>query len=342
MTNKPCEDKETTFYAELEMSVGLDTRDNRGKRHKLPIVLLGVTLSLLSNRDGNLSSMHRHMKNHYKRTCDFVGIKTYKVVSRAQLPLVLSSVNISLYESLLFKHYGITLSEAEKEWFSGDGKELRGTIEQGAKRGEVIVQLVSHKTHQIAAQGYYNGKKESEKPAIRDLLKQSGMLNQKITLDALHFNPATLSSIHQAQGIYIVGLKENQKELLADMTKATGYLPPLFAYKTLQKGHGRIDSRQYTLFNVKQEYFDERWEQTGLSTLIKVERQRFDTKSRNESKEISFYMLNQVPDSPNLAQQYYNAIRHHWSVEVTNHVRDVTLKEDKLRTKKTIVLRQLQ
>ena len=49
-------------------------------------------------------------------------------------------------------------------------------------------------------------------------------------------------------------------------------------------------------------------------------------------------MLNQLPNSPVLAQPYYEAIRNHWSVEVTNHIRDVTLKEDKLRTKKTIVL----
>ena len=31
--------------------------------------------------------------------------------------------------------------------------------------------------------------------------------------------------------------------------------------------------------------------------------------------------------------EYFQAIRQHWSVEVNNHIRDVTLKEDSLKTK---------
>ena len=97
MNSLPCEDKGTTFYKELQVLSGLDKRDKRGKRHDLGIVLLGFTLALLSKRDGNLSSIHRHMKNHYVTTCRFVGILPFHVISRSQLPLVLSSVNVAVY-----------------------------------------------------------------------------------------------------------------------------------------------------------------------------------------------------------------------------------------------------
>ena len=43
-----------------------------------------------------------------------------------------------------------------------------------------------------------------------------------------------------------------------------------------------------------------------------------------------------------MAKEHFGAVRHHWSVEVTNHIRDVTLNEDKFRTKKTIVLKLLR
>ncbi|MGK0364776.1 MAG: hypothetical protein ACI85O_001834 [Saprospiraceae bacterium] len=32
-------------------------------------------------------------------------------------------------------------------------------------------------------------------------------------------------------------------------------------------------------------------------------------------------------------EEYFDAMRAHWSVEVNNHYRDITLKEDKFRTK---------
>ena len=46
--------------------------------------------------------------------------------------------------------------------------------------------------------------------------------------------------------------------------------------------------------------------------------------------EISFYVSNgSITDS----QELFNAVRGHWSCEVNHHIRDVTLQEDKLRTK---------
>ena len=341
MNSLPCEDKGTTFYKELQLLSGLDKRDKRGKRHDLEIVLLGFTLAILSKRDGNLSSIHRHMKNRYVETCRFIGILPFHVISRSQLPLVLSSVNLAVLESHIFKFYGIKLSETEKKWFSGDGKELCGSIETGDKRGEAVVQLVAHETGKVLNETFYNGKKESEKPAMRDLIVSSGVCGQKISLDALHFSPETLQLIHQAGGLYLVGLKGNQKELLADMEKASHYLPCSYQHQTIDKGHGRIDTRNYQSFDIGKEYLDKRWANRGLRTLIKVNRWRQDLKSGKESSEIAFYMTNSVSNSETKAKELFEAVRKHWSVEVTNHIRDVTLNEDDFRTKKTIVLRLL-
>ncbi|EAY31398.1 hypothetical protein M23134_04231 [Microscilla marina ATCC 23134] len=42
---------------------------------------------------------------------------------------------MEVFDYLLFTHYNFRLDPAEKQWFSGDGKELRGSIESGKKRG---------------------------------------------------------------------------------------------------------------------------------------------------------------------------------------------------------------
>ena len=340
MQSLPSEGKISTFYQELQILKGLDKRDRRGKRHDIGIVLLGFTLAILCKRDGNLSSIHRHMKNHYVATCGFLGIPPVRVISRSQLPLVLSSVNVVVLEAHIFNFYGITLNAAEKQWFSGDGKELCGSIERGDKRGEAVVQLVAHETGKVLSETFYNGKKESEKPAIRELLISSGSCGQKISLDALHFSPETLHLIHQSDGTYLVGLKGNQKELLTDMEKASQYLPFTHQHKTTEKGHGRIDIRSYQSFDIGKEYIDKRWGSCGLRTLIRVSRQREDLKLGKEFSEIAFYMTNAVLDSEIKAEELFGAVRKHWSVEVTNHIRDVTLNEDAFRTKKMIVQRQ--
>ena len=219
--------QETTFYEQLQNTEHLDLRDSRGKRLCLVHVLLGLTIGLLRNRDGNLSSIHRSMKNKNKELCLFLGIDNQRVVSRSHLPIILQKVNLILFETLLFDYYKLELTEEQKEWFAGDGKELRGSIDKGDKRGEALVQLVRHRDRKLLGQNRYNGKKESEKLCLRELLSQTGALSQKITADALHLSPKTTEPIAKAGGVFIIGLKGNQKGLLAQMEKCSTQLKPV-------------------------------------------------------------------------------------------------------------------
>ena len=217
----PCQKDNRSFFEKLQSVEGLDLRDNRGKRHDLAVVLVGVVLALLSNRDGNLSSIQRHLKNHYEKLVAHLGVEQKQPVSRAQLPLILGAVSGTVFDALLFEDYGIKLKEAEREWFAIDGKELRGSIESGARRGEAVVQAISHSGQQVVAQDYYSGEKESEVPIVRKLLNAAGLASQKISFDALHCKPATLEIIARRKGKYLVGLKENQKQLKRQISLAS-------------------------------------------------------------------------------------------------------------------------
>jgi len=119
----PCQEDNRSFFQKLQSVEGLDLRDNRGKRHDLSVVLVGVMIALLSNRDGNLSSIHRHLKNHCEKLVAHLGVKKKNPVSRARLPLILARVSATVFDGLLFAHYGIKLNEAEREWSAIDGKE---------------------------------------------------------------------------------------------------------------------------------------------------------------------------------------------------------------------------
>ncbi len=51
---------------------------------------------------------------------------------------------------------------------------------------------------------------------MRKLLERREISSRKISLDALHCQPQTLEIIAESKGKYLVGLKENQKQLLKE------------------------------------------------------------------------------------------------------------------------------
>ena len=326
-------EQETTFCQELQNNTDIDLRDNRGKRHKLWFVLLNLTLGILRKRDGSLSSLHRSIVNKHDELCISLGIENERVISRSHLPILLQKVNLAVFEELLFRFFGLKLDEDEKVWFSGDGKELCGSIERGEKRGLCVVQLVGHKNQLVLGQEFYNGTKESEKPTFCRLLEETGASRQKITADALHLNPQTTELIADNGGIFLIGLKANQKKLLEEMKENASFLTPVNQLLTLDKGHGRIDKRSYFHYEIGRGYYDQRWEKSNFQSLFKVVRERYDLLSQTSSTETAYYISNGAYDDK---EDYFGAIRSHWSVEVNNHIRDVTLKEDALKTKKAV------
>lgn len=334
----PCQENSRSFFQILQKAKGLDLRDNRGKKHDLAVVLVGVMLAVLSNRDGNLSSIARHLKNHYEKLVTVLGVEKKRAVSRSQLPLILEKVAFQVFSQLLFESFGIKLSESERKWFALDGKELRGSIEGGDKRGAAMVQAVAHENCQTVAQDYYAAEKASEVPVVRQILEECGLAAQKISLDALHCKPLTLSIINQSGGKYLVGLKENQKELKKQITWAMEHQAILFKSAGQEKSHGRIEVRRYEFYDVLEMAKAERWKTCQIKTAIKVQRERETLKSGKNSCEDSYYLTNEVGNYEELAQ----AIRRHWQVETNHHIRDVSFREDQMRSKKRVCKRQWQ
>ena len=61
-----CPHQDRAFFDLLQQQADLDQRDNRGKKHSMALVLMGVVMALLAGRDGNLPAIQRHMKTSIK------------------------------------------------------------------------------------------------------------------------------------------------------------------------------------------------------------------------------------------------------------------------------------
>ncbi len=130
----------------------------------------------------------------------------------------------------------------------------------------------------------------------------------------------------------MVGLKENQKQLLKQVSQISQTQAMLWKEAKNNKAHGRIERRSYEVYDILELEKDERWKNCQIRTAIKVIRQREEIKSGKRSVQTSYYISNEVGKYEEIAQ----AIRRHWQVETNNHLRDVTLKEDQMRSKKRI------
>ena len=249
-------------------------------------------------------------------------------------------VDVVVFNELIISFFGIPLTEDQKEWFATDGKELRGSILKGNTRGEAVVQIVGHKNRLVYKQGFYNGKKESERPCVSELL-DGEIGSHKITLDALHLIPETVKQIEKQKGIFLIGIKENQQELLEEMKMMASKNKPMLEYSEPEKSNGRIDIRTYTGFTLKNPYLDHRWVGSNFQTLIRVERHSYNCKTEIESNETSYYISNQKIKQGDMDNELCHAIRGHWNVETNNYIRDVTLKEDNLKTKCPIITRNM-
>jgi len=312
-----------------------DPRDNRGKRINLAFTIGAVVLAIMSGRS-KLSSIHRYIENRAGWLWKVTKMFKARLISRAHLPRLLAIVPLDELNDIVEAHFGVRLEVIDKdEWAAIDSKTLRGTTNADDKQGERTLLAVTHTKRDILAQRPMSGPKTSEITAARELLQETGLEKGKVTLDALHMNPTTTAQINLAGGIYIIQVKDNQEKLREQCEQLAARDDPLEVITTMEKGHGRLETRKGAFFDIEKIEFAERWSESGIRTLIVMERQTIKTAYRKVSSEVSYYVSNQEAslEQSNVQSELFTAIRRHWGVESENWIRDVTFNEDNVKTK---------
>jgi len=312
-----------------------DVRDNRGKRINLAFIVGAVVLAIMSGRS-KPSSIHRYIWNRADWLRKVTQMPRARLISRAHLPRLLGKVPLGALNDMVEAHFGVRLEVNEDdEWVAIDSKTLRGTTRADDKQGERTLLAVTHTKRDILAQRPMSGPKSSEITAARELLRETGLEKGKVTLDALHMNPITTAQINLAGGRYIIQVKDNQAELRQQCEQRAAEDVPLGSISSVEQGHGRQETRKGTFLAMEKIEFAERWSDSGIRTLIMIERQTVETAQRKVSSEVSYYVSNQKvgPGQSSLQRELFTAIRRHWGVESENWIRDVTFNEDNVKTK---------
>jgi predicted transposase YbfD/YdcC len=308
-----------------------DPRDNRGKRHSLAFLIATVVFATLVGRS-KVSGIHRYMTNKIDWLREAIGFKDATPISRAHLPRMLANLDWLMLTVVITDCYGEKITQLiQDEWLSADGKAMRGTLKSGEK--QAIIHVVSHESRIDVAQARQVGDKSSEITVMRDFLKETGLEKRKISLDAHHGNPETMTQIQEADGFYLIQVKENQPKLL-EYCRILAEQPPLAETIEHDCGHGLVSTRRGNLHDMQLADIDARWQRSGLRSLVVMNRETFNRSSQKITNESAYYLSNyQSNNQQHTVKNLARAIRGHWSVESNNWQLDVTFGEDHVQTK---------
>lgn len=268
----------------------------------------------------------------FKRLSKYLDTDFPYCVSYSQLKRILQSIDYELFNKINSFYFDAQIKSDGCVWYSLDGKELGGTIAKssGKKRGISIVNSTQHTNRQSEIIGSYDATKASEKPVISSYLKDTEIKEKKFSFDGLHTSVVNLAQIQKKESIYLAQLKGNQKKALVVCKKLQAETVALYKTDHIEQGHGRIEERQYSAYHLGTNTLNAKWKETGCCTMIVVCRGRYNTKTKKETTEESYWISNQTIDSKSFTE-LTNAIRNHWSVEVHHYIRDVQMGEDNMK-----------
>jgi predicted transposase YbfD/YdcC len=167
-------------------------------------------------------------------------------------------------------------------------------------------------------------------PELLDQLAEAGQLEGAlITIDAMGCQVEIADKIVAHKADYLLALKGNQPTLEADVVDyfRTAPAAELVTKTTVEKGHGRIESRTYTASKavdwiVSERSYPGQPRFTTIKTIVKVDR-------RSEHAGCSsFDTRTYICSAPLDIERIAKAVRGHWGVESMHWLLDVEFKDD--------------
>eukprot|EP00887_Chlorella_sp_A99_P003769 scaffold31.g3769.t1 len=220
------------------------------------------------------------------------------------------------------------LPELHCEHIAIDGKTLRGSRDGDKGAVHLLSAYATQARWVLATQAVPD--KGNEITAIPELLAQLELWGALVSIDAAGCQKSIAKAVVQAEGDYVLALKNNQRTLYEDVAlwlKTQNEQGHLRVIESIDKDHGRIETRR-TVVSTELDWLTQKSEWAGLKALAMVQSsQLIGNKSATEQR----YYLCSITD----AQRIARAIRDHWRIENEQHwVLDMQFGEDANRSRK--------
>ena len=308
-----------------------DPRTGRARRHELlDILLISLCASLCGAQSFTDIALFGRCQQEWFKTWLALphGIPSHDTFNR-----VFGLINPTHFRDVFVAWTQSLRHTVAGEVVAVDGKTLRGSAAHD--RGPVHLVNVWASANRLILGQWKVADHSNEITALPELLRALELAGCTVTVDALNCQKNVAKEISEADAEYVLALKANHGTLHAEVKEflddalAHGWrdVPHQF-HETLDKDHGRIETRRYWITEAIAWLADKsQWEKLRSVAVVEATREvrgQVSTQRR-------YYLTSLSADAVRLA----GAVRGHWEVENCVHwVLDVQLSED------TCVLRQ--
>lgn len=307
-----------------------DPRLDRKKRHSLIDIIAITICAVIAGAEG-WTDIERFGKTKEAWLRTFLalpnGIPSHDTFGRF----------FALLNPLMFQKCFIDWVRAVHHQVQGvvavDGKTARRSHDQAKGKSAIHVVSAWATENGVALGQTKVDDKSNEITAIPALLKQLKISGCLVTIDAMGCQREIAQTIVEAGADYLLAVKGNQETLCEDveqefreaMAQDFAHMDHQY-FETIEKGHGRIEKRQYWYTNdVGGLGTLERWPKLSAMVLCRATR----TVKGETSVEDRYFITSSTNRT---VEKIAAAIRAHWQVENCLHwVLDVAFNEDQCR-----------
>ncbi len=306
-----------------------DPRVERTRRHPLINVVFMAVCGVLSGAN-SIAGIHEFAidrRSWFSRYLDLSnGIPSEDTLGR-----VLGRLDPGVFEKCLLSWIQTVQELTANRLVAIDGKTLRGSYDRQGGRAAIHMVSAWAAENKLSLGQVVVAEKSNEITAIPELLQLLEISGALVTIDAMGCQREIADCIRDRGGDYVLAVKQNQPKLYERVEKAINEAleedaENLDEYQTVEKGHGRQETRTYVIVGAPDAVDpEELWR--DLSAVGIAISERVDSQGR-ASTETRYYILSRLITVQELAE----AVRGHWGIENNLHWQlDVSFREDECR-----------
>lgn len=311
-----------------------DNRQSWKVKHPLTSILFIAVVGTIANA-GSWEEIAQFAKGRESWFCEYVELPN-GAPSHDTFERVFRWIDGKEFERSFILWMREICKEKELGIIAIDGKTMRGSGDKTTERNPLhIVSAWSNENNLVLGQVKTEEKSNeiTAIPALIDLLDIKGSV---VTIDAIGTQREIAAKIIQKKADYVLSVKKNQPRMHEDIryfiqeeSKSQFNEAPHEYSRTLDKGHGRIEKREYYLFN-DIDWLSWKKEWKNLGGFGMVHRQISDSTGNLIHEEKAYFITSLKCNVNNFAE----AVRAHWGIEAMHWSLDVVLNEDKRTVRK--------
>jgi predicted transposase YbfD/YdcC len=306
-----------------------DPRVERTRKHPLLNIVFMAVCGVLSGAN-SIAGIHEFAIDRRSWFARYLDL-TNGIPSEDTFGRVLARLDPGAFERCLLSWILAVQEVTGSRVIAIDGKTLRGSCDRASGRAAIHMVSAWATENKLSLGQVVVSEKSNEITAIPALLELLDISGALVTIDAMGCQREIADKIRDRGGDYALAVKQNQPKLYerveAALMEALEEDPKdLNEYRTVEKGHGRQETRTYVVIEAPESVDpDGLWR--DLSALGIATSEREDSQGR-QSVEKRFYILSRLVK----VEEFAGAVRGHWGIENNLHWQlDVSFREDECR-----------